>query len=165
MKLILTDHAITRFIERYRPDLNFRSARICIHEALTTGVTQKLDTKSPTGDDVWQMTVDPWASFVLRKERDQLVCLTTLPKITTYHDSSIPEYEFELAYERAVEKIDSEKAPEVLLTPKPPPPPKTRKEKKAERAAKAREAREAAYERELHERYAADAKAREEANA
>ena len=176
---VVTMHAVERYIQRYAPQLPYTEAYQFLVSAMDTSTS--LRQKSLTGDELWQMSQEPWAVLVIRRDHrhgvrgQQLVCVTILPPGAwdLPHDV-ISDEEYDLAYEQIEEEESSrpKNPPEPESAPKPtmikaknPPPPPLSPDQKAARLEKRLEkimrVREKNYEEELHSRYESEARAKE----
>lgn len=67
-KLAITDHAISRFIERHAPGLTFAAARDLIEERAQHA--QRLETRTVVGDMQWRIT-DPDCILVVKRDSER----------------------------------------------------------------------------------------------
>jgi hypothetical protein len=109
VKLVFTEHAVERFVQRIAPDLTLPAARTMLERAETV----RLREKTHAGQLLFR-SAEPPALFVVKPDGD-FVCVTVLPDAPVEAMGEVAEWEMELIREHMAEVAEREAAARAVL--------------------------------------------------
>lgn len=75
--VVITEHAVSRFVKRHAPQMSERAAKRHLERAAETAA--HLKEKTILGQHQWQIE-DPHCILVMKQDGRNLICVTVLPE-------------------------------------------------------------------------------------